>query len=294
MTMGSKTFVCYRKAGLRFWGILSLSFMLAFLGTARSTADPIHKYKPFTGSIAGTITNKSGMGLPLAQLELLQNDHIIQTIQTDSEGFYAFKNLADGAYAIRVSAAAYKPALSSPIVVDPEHEPSICNLSVVSLHPIRYRLSYKNDVNCADTPLTRQVDSMVVLKSKRELLVFHANILLKVYHVSLGVPVGAKHFKYDHKTPEGIYHIDGKSAYSAFHKNLGISYPSEADRAYARRYGKATGTDIKIHGTANGDDSPDEEYQNSDWTWGCVGVVNREIDELFLHVPVGTVINLLP
>ena len=161
--------------------------------------------------------------------------------------------------------------------------------------PGGYKLSYKKDINCADTPLTRQVDSVVVLKSKRELLVFRAKNLLKVYHVSLGsAPVGPKHFKGDYKTPEGVYHIFDKNPHSQYHKNLGISYPSDADRQYAQNSGRETGGDVKIHGIVNGNTDPEQLYQDSDWTWGCIALTNREIDELYTHVQVGTIINILP
>lgn len=161
--------------------------------------------------------------------------------------------------------------------------------------PGGYKLSYKNDIRCADTPLTKQVDSIVVLKAKRELLVYRSGILLKVYHVSLGsAPVGPKHFKGDYKTPEGIYRIFDKNPHSLYHKNLGISYPSDGDRKYARERGLETGGDVKIHGIVNGNTDPEQAFQDADWTWGCIAVTNREIDELYTHVPMNTVINILP
>ena len=246
------------------------------------------------GAIAGTVTNKSGFRLPKARLDLISGDHIVKTIQADSEGYFAFKELEVGLYQVQVSADAYKPTTSEPIFVDKEHGLKTCNLCVLALHPVTYKLSYKYDVNCADTPLTRQVDSILVLKSKRELLVFNSHKLLKVYHASLGqIPVGPKHFKGDLKTPEGLYHINGRNAKSEAHKNLGISYPSDADRAYAKKMGKPTGGDVKIHGALNGFNGDKHDYQGSDWTWGCIAVLDEEIDELFTHVPIGTPINIL-
>lgn len=126
-------------------------------------------------------------------------------------------------------------------------------------------------------------------------MVFNSKVLLKVYHASLGqIPVGPKHFKGDLKTPEGLYYINGRNAHSEAHKNLGISYPNDADRAYAKKFGKETGGDVKIHGALNGFDGDKTDYQGSDWTWGCIAVLDEEIDELFTHVPTGTPINILP
>ncbi len=145
------------------------------------------------------------------------------------------------------------------------------------------------------TALNNNVDSIVILKNARQMQVYHKGRLLKMYHVSLGPePVGAKHFQNDGKTPEGIYHIDGKNPYSHYHKALGVSYPSEEDRKYARKFGRPTGGDIKIHGLPNGyKGDPDDEI-NDDWTLGCIALNNVEIDELYEHVTVGVCVNILP
>jgi hypothetical protein len=58
-------------------------------------------------------------------------------------------------------------------------------------------------------PVGKEVDSIVVLKSKRKLQVYSDWELLKTYKISLGRnPVGDKEFKGDKKTPEGIYIIN--------------------------------------------------------------------------------------
>lgn len=126
-------------------------------------------------------------------------------------------------------------------------------------------------------------------------MVFCKQKLLKEYRISLGEkPLGAKHFKGDRKTPEGLYQINSKSAQSMAHKCLGISYPNEADRAYARRFGKSTGGDVKIHGFLNGYENEPESFIGFDWTWGCIAVTNDEIDELFEHIIIGSNILIQP
>ena len=143
--------------------------------------------------------------------------------------------------------------------------------------------------------LSEAVDSILVVKRFRHMYVFHDNKLLKVYKIALGdSPVGPKHFKDDRKTPEGIYYITARNAVSAAHKSLRISYPNEQDRQYARRFGRPTGGDIMIHGKMNGDTDENSDYGDEDWTWGCIAVSNKEIDELYDHVTVGAVINILP
>ncbi len=281
-----------KKAALRSVCIVAL-LMFAVNGLHARRQQPITDTA--AGAIAGTITNKSGTRLINAKLELITGDHVVKTIHTDSEGFYAFKQLQAGLYQVKVLADEYKQTISEPVFVDKDHNLQLCNLCILAEYPRTYKLSYKYDIKCADTPLTMQVDSILVLKSKRELLVFNSKVLLKVYHASLGqIPVGPKQFKGDLKTPEGLYHINGRNAKSEAHKNLGISYPNDAQRAYAKKMGRPTGGDVKIHGALNGFNGDKTDYQGSDWTWGCIAVLDEEIDELFTHVPIGTPINILP
>ena len=153
----------------------------------------------------------------------------------------------------------------------------------------------RNQNNFHQTWLNSEVDSIVVVKHFRHMFVFNNHKLLKVYTVALGQsPVGPKHFQGDLKTPEGLYHITNKNAQSIAHKSLAISYPNDDDRKYARRFGKPTGGDVMIHGTMNGDENNEDAYINTDWTWGCIAVTNKEVDELFKFVKIGAPIYILP
>lgn len=149
----------------------------------------------------------------------------------------------------------------------------------------------------AETPakIHEKVDSIVIVKHVRQMQVYGQSKLLTTYRVCLGnEPIGPKHFKNDGKTPEGIYHIDGKNPNSHYHKCLGISYPSAADVEYARRYHKPTGGDIKIHGLPN-DFGPDKQDEvTDDWTLGCIALTDNEIDDLYAHISVGAIVNILP
>ena len=146
-----------------------------------------------------------------------------------------------------------------------------------------------------NTRLTVGVDSLCAIKHRRELYAYRHDSLLKVYRFALGdAPEGHKHFQGDERTPEGLYTINDKNAHSTCHKNLGISYPNAADRAYATRNGKAPGGDIKIHGLPNGQGYIGKAHLLHDWTNGCMGLTDEEIDELFKHVPVGIPILILP
>lgn len=139
------------------------------------------------------------------------------------------------------------------------------------------------------------VDSILVLKSKRELIAFSNGIAVKTYKIALGKqPIGSKEIEGDNKTPEGIYTINDKNENSAFYKNLGVSYPNELQIENAKRVGKNPGGDIKIHGLRNGIGFLNKFHRLFDWTAGCIAVTNEEIDELYNAVPIGTKIEIRP
>jgi len=136
---------------------------------------------------------------------------------------------------------------------------------------------------------------IVVFKSARRMDLYGKTQLLKSYRVSLGrTPVGDKHFEGDNKTPQGQYVIFDKNPHSVCYKNLGISYPNEADRQTAQALGRPVGGDIKIHGLPNGRGFFGKFHRLGDWTNGCIAVTDAEIDELYAAVAVGTPITINP
>ncbi len=152
-----------------------------------------------------------------------------------------------------------------------------------------------NKSNNKKISLSTTVDSILVIKNLRKMYVYNKNILLKTYKISLGTtPIGPKHFQGDRRTPEGIYHIFDKNPKSMAHKSLGIDYPNNNDRKYAKSYGQATGGDIKIHGLLNGYEQYKDDFVNEDWTWGCIAVTDQDIDELYEYVKIGAIINIKP
>lgn len=144
-------------------------------------------------------------------------------------------------------------------------------------------------------PPNAKIDRLVVFKSKRQMLAYSKGHLLKTYTVSLGfMPIGAKQYEGDGKTPEGLYYINGRNPNSTCHKNLGISYPSAADVARCKKSGKPTGGDIKIHGITNGMGFIGKFHRWYDWTSGCIGVTDNEMDELYAAVITGSEIEINP
>lgn len=131
------------------------------------------------------------------------------------------------------------------------------------------------------------VTSVIVQKGRRQMFLIHDNTVLEAYDFDLGfAPQGHKEIEGDGKTPEGAYFIDRKNPNSSFHLSIGISYPNAADRAKARNLGVAPGGDIFIHGT------PRKFRRDADWTAGCIAVENREMEDIYAMVNVGTPIFL--
>lgn len=137
------------------------------------------------------------------------------------------------------------------------------------------------------------IDHLVVYKSKRRMEAWSNGILIKTYRIALGGnPTGHKQHEGDRRTPEGTYIINARNPHSAFHKNLGVSYPNEADRAHAAAIGKPPGGDIKIHGLRNGRGYRGRLHLLKDWTHGCIAVTNAEIEELYTTVAEGAPIDI--
>jgi len=134
------------------------------------------------------------------------------------------------------------------------------------------------------------ITQIQVFKSKRQMYFFSGHEIVRQYEIGLGGnPVGKKQFEGDGKTPEGLYFIDRRNPNSAYHLSLGISYPNPDDRAFAKAQGKEPGGDIFIHGR-NGKD----KGRGKDWTAGCIAVSDKEIEEIYATVAVGTPVFIFP
>ena len=135
-----------------------------------------------------------------------------------------------------------------------------------------------------------EVTYIVVNKEARSMYLLHQDKVLKKYLIDLGfAPIGDKFFEGDGRTPEGNYIIDRRNPNSQFHLSLGISYPNARDRAEAAAIGTPPGGDIFIHGESN-----PFKRKRSDWTWGCIAVPNREMEDDYAMVRNGTPIQINP
>jgi murein L,D-transpeptidase YafK len=142
---------------------------------------------------------------------------------------------------------------------------------------------------------TAPADRVLIQKSARQLTLLRNGKPLRSYHVSLGSnPKGAKEREGDERTPEGVYTIDSRNAYSKYHLALHVSYPNAADRARARRLHVRPGGEIMIHGTPNRWRGLRIVFQHTDWTKGCIAVSDSDIEEIWKLVPNGAVVEIRP
>ncbi|UWQ43990.1 L,D-transpeptidase family protein (plasmid) [Leisingera aquaemixtae] len=135
-----------------------------------------------------------------------------------------------------------------------------------------------------------EVTRLRLYKSERLLVLDGAEGVLRTYPVGLGfAPEGHKQFEGDGRTPEGAYLIDRRNPDSLFHLSIGISYPNEADIAFAAAQDKSPGGDIFIHGGPRRGIDP---MNKRDWTAGCISVSDRQIEEVYAMVRDGTPIEI--
>ncbi len=154
-------------------------------------------------------------------------------------------------------------------------------------------LLFVNSIHKDVLPVDAQADAVLVLKSERKMQLLQNGQVLKTYRIALGQnPVGHKTQDGDERTPEGHYKLDFRNPRSIAHRALHISYPNAADIAQAQARGVSPGGAVMIHGLPNKFWWIGSLHRLMDWTDGCIGVTNAEMDEIWRVVPVGTPIEI--
>lgn len=139
------------------------------------------------------------------------------------------------------------------------------------------------------------VDHVIVNKSHYQMFLMHGDEVVRTYWIALSDrPTGDKQYEGDRRTPEGTYTLDYIKPHSYYYKAFHISYPNPDDIAEARRLGRSPGGMIMIHGQPPSDSEYHESVQRSDWTNGCIAILNPEMDELISLVDPGTPITINP
>mgnify|MGYP000890742618 CR=1 FL=1 len=167
----------------------------------------------------------------------------------------------------------------------------VFGLPVLLLGLLAYANARSGDVLPADV----RADAVLVFKSARKLQLLREGQALKTYRIALGQnPTGHKTQEGDGRTPEGQYKLDFRNPRSTAHLSLHISYPNAADIAQAQARGVSPGGAVMIHGLPNRFWWLGRLHRWMDWTDGCIGVTNAEMDEIWHAVPPGTPIEIRP
>ncbi len=140
------------------------------------------------------------------------------------------------------------------------------------------------------------IDEVVVNKSMHRMQLMRNHKVVRSYWIALSNrPQGKKQFKGDKRTPEGRYTLDYVKENSSFYKAFHISYPNPDDIRYARSQGRHPGGLIMVHGQPPvGKKGSPRNVQRSDWTNGCIALMNDEMDEFLSLVDPGTPITINP
>ena len=155
--------------------------------------------------------------------------------------------------------------------------------------PTNIRIAFSPDT------LKKHLLRIVVSKSSYSLRLMYGNRTIRSYKAVFGPnPTKNKLMEGDRCTPEGSFTIANKNPNSKYDRFMGISYPNDSS---TRRFNAAKaagsipasatiGGNVGIHGIWPGGDDLIE--MGIGWTDGCIALKNKDIEELFSFVGVGT------
>jgi lipoprotein-anchoring transpeptidase ErfK/SrfK len=294
-----RVLICFLPAVLLL--ITSLSAAQAEnAGTPRTPA-------PLPGETAAASTSD-----PVAQLPAPPEDSGAVVAVSSNEAVADRKVLSSAPQAV----AAEVPLLSAPDLLPQRNvAPTLPVVTAVSATSLRQIARAKN----LALPLANA--RIVIDKSQRRLDLFSRDALVKSYRVSLGKnPQGAKASQGDGRTPEGRFYICTRNTTStAFHIFLGLSYPAlpDAQRAVNNKqiswrdyqiinqrlvsrgrppWETRLGGWVGIHGGTEGSFAQKKmrERGTADWTAGCIGLTDAQIEEIYAATRLGTPVEIKP
>lgn len=140
---------------------------------------------------------------------------------------------------------------------------------------------------------------IIVSKRHYELRVYDSKGWLVTFPVVFGSKdMSDKMMEGDRKTPEGTFTIINKRVHDKWDRFLMLDYPNaESYKKFNDRKARglipqnaSIGGGVGIHGTWPHEGYAIDQYQN--WTWGCISMKNKDVEELYQMVPVGTTVTI--
>lgn len=150
------------------------------------------------------------------------------------------------------------------------------------------------------SPIDKSQTAILIDKSQFILTIYYQKQPIKSYPVVFGKPTGDKLQEGDLKTPEGVFKIKDLYPHSQWSKFIWLDYPNQQSwhkHIIAKQQGTipltaSIGSAIGIHGVNRGSDYLIDEKNN--WTWGCISLKNKDVDEIYSVVEVGTIVTIIP
>lgn len=155
---------------------------------------------------------------------------------------------------------------------------------------------------CTSFHSTRLYDSpyyIIINKAKYELNVFDSRGWLITYPVVFGnSDLRDKLYEGDKKTPEGTFTIVSKKTHPKWDRFMMLDYPTKENiEKFNERKSEGLvpanaqiGGGIGIHGTWPHEDYQIDRFRN--WTDGCISMRNKDVEELYNMIPVGTKVTI--
>jgi len=140
---------------------------------------------------------------------------------------------------------------------------------------------------------------IVIDKSDYELNVYDDKGWYATYPVVFGNDSqDDKKMEGDRKTPEGTFHIISKKIHDKWDRFMAIDYPTKEsyEKFRERKFrgeiptNARIGGGVGIHGTWPNDDYIIDRYKN--WTNGCISMKNKDVEDLYSYLPVGTSVTI--
>ncbi|RMH08672.1 MAG: hypothetical protein D6697_05530 [Armatimonadetes bacterium] len=176
--------------------------------------------------------------------------------------------------------------------------------------PDMVRLEARARAFCAEKGVAYPLEQPAVRieKHRRRLILLERGTPIAEFPIALsGAPEGDKQREGDRRTPEGDYYVCEKHPSRRFYLFLGLSYPALKDAERGKREGRINeaqhqaiqkaiqsgtcppwdtplGGAIGIHGGGVG----------RDWTLGCIALPDEAVEILYVLLPVGTPVRIVP
>ena len=140
---------------------------------------------------------------------------------------------------------------------------------------------------------------LIIDKSDYELNVYDDKGWFATYPVVFGNnSLDDKKMEGDRCTPEGNFHIISKKIHNKWDRFIALDYPTkESYEKFRERKsrgeipaGARIGGGVGIHGTWPNDDYIIDRYKN--WTNGCISMKNKDVEDLYSYLPVGTSVTI--